>query len=75
MFFPVVTYGSENWTIKRAEYERIDAFVVLEKTPESSLDSKELKPINLKGNEPKILIGRTNAEADAPVFWSPDENS
>ena len=75
MVFPVVTYGFESWTIKRAEYERIDAFVVLEKTPESSLDSKELKPINLKGNEPKILIGRTNAEADAPVFWSPDENS
>ena len=71
----MVTYGFESWTIKRAEYERIDAFVVLEKTPESSLDSKELKPINLKGNEPKILIGRTNAEADAPVFWSPDENS
>ena len=75
MVVPVVTYGFESWTIKRAEYERIDAFVVLEKTPESSLDSKELKPINLKGNEPKILIGRTNAEADAPVFWSPDENS
>ena len=75
MVFPVVTYGFESWTIKKAECERIDAFAALEKTPESSLDSKELKPINLKGNQPKILIGRTNAEADAPVFWSPDENS
>ena len=72
MVFPVVTYGFESWTIKRAEYERIDAFVVLEKTPESSLDSKELKPINLKGNEPKILIGRTNAEAETPILWPPD---
>ena len=37
------------------------------------LDSKEVKPVNLKGNQPWILIGRTNAEA--PVFWSPEANS
>ena len=50
--------------------------VVLEKTPESPLDSKEIKPVNLKGNQPWILIGRkTDAEAEAPVFWSPDANS
>ena len=47
--------------------------VVLEKTPESPLDSKEIKPVNLKGNQLWILIGRTDAEA--PVFWSPDANS
>ena len=47
--------------------------VVLEKTPESPLDSKEIKPVNIKGNQPWILIGRTHAEA--PVFWSPDVNS
>ena len=44
--------------------------VVLEKTPESPLDSKEIKPVSLKGNQPWILIGRTDAEAEAPVFWS-----
>ena len=44
--------------------------VVLEKTPESPLDSKEIKPLNLKGNQPWILIGRTEAEAETPVFWS-----
>ena len=49
--------------------------VVLEKTPESSLDSKEIKPINLKGNQPWMLIGRTDAEAEDQVFWSPDANS
>ena len=49
--------------------------VVLEKTPESLLDSKEIKPINLKRNQPWKLIGRMDAEAEAPVFWSPDANS
>ena len=46
--------------------------MVLEKTPESLLDSK-IKPVNLKGNQPWILIGRTDAEA--PVFWLSDVNS
>ena len=46
--------------------------VVLEKTPESPLDSMEIKPVNLKGNQPWIFIGRTDAEAEAPVFWSSD---
>ena len=42
-------------------------------TPESPLDSKEMKPVNLKGYQPWILIGKTDSEA--PVFWSPDANS
>ena len=49
--------------------------VVLEKTPESFLDSKEIKPVNLRVNQPWILIGRTDAESKAPIFWSPDANS
>ena len=49
--------------------------VVMEKTPESPLDSKEIKPVNLKGNEPWILIGSTDAETEAPVFWSSDAKS
>ena len=49
--------------------------MVLEKTSESPLDSKEIKPVNLKGNQPRILIGRTDAEAETLVFWSSDENS
>ena len=45
--------------------------VVLEKTLTSSLDSKEIKPVNPKGNQPWIFFGRTNAEAEPPIFWSP----
>ena len=46
--------------------------VVLEKTLESPLDSKEIKQVNTKGNQPWILNGRTDAEAEAPILWSPD---
>ena len=49
--------------------------VELEKTLESPLDCKEIKPVDLKGNQSWILIGRTDAEAEAPVFWSSDANS
>ena len=48
--------------------------MVLEKTPESPLDSKEIKLVNLKGDQPWILTGMTDAEAEAPVFWSSDAN-
>ena len=46
--------------------------VVLEKTLESPLDSKEIKLVNPKGNQPWIFIGRTDAEAEAPILWPPD---
>ena len=46
--------------------------MVLEKTLESPLDFKEIKPINLKGNQSSIFIGRTDAEAETPILWSPD---
>ena len=49
--------------------------VVLEKTLESSLGSKEIKPVNPKGNQPWISIGGTDAEAKAPIFWPPDAKS
>ena len=49
--------------------------MVLEKTLESPLDSKEIKAVNPKGNQPQIFIGRTEAEAEAPVFWPPDAKS
>ena len=46
--------------------------VVLEKTLESPLENKEIKPVNLKGNQPWRFIGRTDAEAEAPILWPPD---
>ena len=49
--------------------------VVLKKTPESPLDCKEIKPVNPKGNQPLIFIGRTDAEAEVPVLWPPGGKS
>ena len=49
--------------------------VVLKKTLESPLDCKEIKPGNSKGNQPWIFIGKTDAEAEAPVLWPPDARS
>ena len=52
MAFPVIMYGCESWTIKKAEHQRIDVFELwLEKTLESPLDYKEIKPVNPKGNQ------------------------
>ena len=49
--------------------------MVLEKTLESLLDCKEIKPVNPKGNQSWIFIRRTDAEAEAPILWSPDVKS
>ena len=49
--------------------------VVLEKTLESPLDCREIKPVNPKGNQPWIFIGRTDAEAEGPIFWPPDQRT
>ena len=70
MVLPVVMYGCESWTIKKAECQRIDAVVL--KTPESSWDNKVIKPVNSKGNQSWILIGRTDAETEAPILWPVD---
>ena len=49
--------------------------MVLEKTLESRLDHKEIKPVNPKGKQPSIFIGKTDAEAKAPILWPPDAKS
>ena len=59
------SWGPKNWCFW---------IVVLEKTLESPLDCKEIQPVNPKGNQSWIFIGRTNAEAEAPILWPPDEN-
>ena len=64
------------YAIKKADRQRIDAFkLVLEKTLESPLDSKEVQPVNPQGNRPLIFIRRTDAEAEASVLWPPDVKS
>ena len=72
MVFPVVMYGYESWTVKKAEHRRIDAFeLMLEKTLESPLDCKEIQPVHYEGDQPWVFIGRTDAEADTPILWPP----
>ena len=68
--FPVVMYGCESWTIKAELSTEEWCFwtVVLEKTLESPLDCKEIQPVNPKGNQSWIFIGRTDAEAETPIF-------
>ena len=61
-------YDKESWAPKN----RCFWIVVLKKTLESPLDCKEIKPVNPKGDQPWIFIGRTGAEAEAPKLWPPD---
>ena len=78
MVFPVVMYGCESWTLKKAERQRIDAFelcVVLEKTLESPLDCKEIQPVHSKGDQPWDFLGRNDAKAETPVLWPPHAKS
>ena len=73
MVFPVVMYGCQSWTIKKAEcWRRCFWTVMLEKTLESPLDCKEIQPVHHKGNKSWIFIGRTDAEAETPILWPPD---
>ena len=62
MFFSVVIYGCGSWTVKLSTRELILWTVVLDKTLEIPLNCKEIKPVNLKGNQPRIIIGRNDAE-------------
>ena len=77
MVFPVVMYGCESWTIKKAEHQRIDAFKLWcwEKTLESPLDCKEIQPVHPKGDQSWVFTGRTDVEAEAPILWPPDAKS
>ena len=61
----------DGWALKNWCFQT----VVLEKILESPLDSKEIKPVHPKGNQPWVFIGRTDAEAEAPILWPPDVKS
>ena len=76
VFFSVGMYECESWTIKKAEYQTTDAFELwCWRRLLSPLDSKEIKPVNPKGDQSWIFIGRTDAEAEAPILWPPDAKS
>ena len=70
MFFPVVRYGCESWTIKKAEHQRIDTFelwcwVRLLRV----LKEREIQPVHPKGNRSWVFIGKADVKAESPVFW------
>ena len=77
MVFPVVMYGCESRTVKKAGRRRIDAFesMALEKTLESPLDCKEIQPAHSEGDQPWDFFGRNNAKAETPVLWPPHAKS
>ena len=73
LVFPVLMYGCESRTIKKVEHQRIDTFELwCWRRLEGPLDCKEIQPVQSKGNQSWIFIGRTDAEAETPTVWPPD---
>ena len=76
MVFPVVMYGCESWTVKKAERQRIDAFELwCWGRLLSPLDCKEIQQVHPKGDQSWVFIGRTDAEAETPILRSPHSKS
>ena len=76
MVFPVVMYGCESWTIKKAERRKIDAFELwCWRRLESPLDCKEIQPVHPRGDQSWVSTGRTDVEAESPILWPPDVKS
>ena len=77
MVFPVVMYGCDYKDYKESWAPKNWCFwtVVLEKTLESPLDSKEIQPVHPKGDQSWVFIGRTDAEAETPILWPPNVKS
>ena len=73
MVFPVVMYGCESWTIKKAEHQKL---ILLHcgvgEDSWESLGLQEIQPAHPKRNQSWIFIGRTDAEAETPILWPPD---
>ena len=68
MVFPVIMYGCESWTMKKAERRRIDAF-------ELWCWSKEIQPVHPEGDQPWVFFERNDAKAETPVLWPPHVKS
>ena len=76
MVFPVVMYGGESWTVKKAEHRRIDAFELwCWRRLESPLDCKEIQPVHSEGDQSWVFFGRNDAKAETPVLWLPHVKS
>jgi len=70
LVFPVVMYGCENWTVKKAERQRIDVFELWcwRKLLKSPLDCREIQAVHPKGDQPWVFFGRNDAKAETPIF-------
>ena len=76
MVFPVVMCGCESWTLNKADHRRTDAFELwCWRRLLSPLDCKEIQPIRPKGDQSWIFTGRSNVEAETPIFWPPTAKS
>ena len=74
--FPMVMYGCESQTVKKAEHRRVEAFELwCWRRLESPLDCKEIQPVHSKGDQSWVFFGRTDAEAETPVLWPPHVKS
>ena len=72
MVFPVVTYRCESWTLKKAEPPKIDAFELwCWRRLLSPLDCREIQPVHPAGDQSRLFIGRTDAEAKTLILWPP----
>jgi len=77
MVFPVFMYGCENWTIKKAECQRIDVFELWcwRRLLKSPLDCKEIQPVHPRGDQSWVFTKRTDVKAETPILWPPDAKS
>ena len=77
MVFPVVMYGCESWSTKKAECQGIDAFELWcwRRLLESPLACKEIQPVHPKGDQSWVFIGKTDVEAETQILWPPDAKS
>ena len=75
--FPVVIYGCERWTIKKAQHQNIDVFELWcwRRHLRVSWTAKEIQPVHPKGDQSWVFIGKTDVKAEMPVLWSPDAKS
>ena len=73
MVFPVVIYGCESWTVKKAEHRKIDAFELW--CWRRLLGCKDIQPVHSKANQSWVLIGRTDAETETPILCPPHAKS
>ena len=76
MVFPVVMYGCESWTVRKAECQKMDAFELWYwRKLLNPLDCKEIQLVHPKGDQSWVFIGRTEAQAETPILWLPDANN